>query len=124
MKGILKGSFFYESEHGTYPLTDIYETGDHLVFEIDLPGADLSNISLMVYENLLIIDGMRSIEESTDINLKYLCMERSSKRFRRIFNIPINVNTLGADAFYSKGVLVIRFPKLKGKLFKIDIQRR
>jgi len=124
MKGILKGLFFYEADNCTDPLTDVYETVDHLVFEVDLPGADLADVSVMVYENLLIIDGARGVDEPQDSELKYLCMERSSKRFRRILNIPVCVNAVAADAFYSKGVLIVRFPKLKGKLLSIDVQRR
>lgn len=124
MKGILKGLFFYESDNCVDPLVDIYETVDYLVFEVDLPGADLANISVMVYENLLIIEGIRDIDEPSNSELKYLCMERSAKRFRRILNIPVCVNTVASEAFYSKGVLTVRFPKLKGKLLRVDIQRR
>jgi HSP20 family molecular chaperone IbpA len=74
---------------------------------------------------LLIIEGSRdeSNDELTGSKLKYLCMERGMKRFRRVLKIPVFVNTTSGKASYFNGVLTIRFPKLKGKLIKIMIER-
>ncbi len=121
MKNVLKGLFYYEAETCTGPLIDIYETADDLVFEVDLPGIDLTNLSVMVYEDLLIIEGMMT--DTDDELQKYLCMERGTKEFRRVMKIPIHVNTVAGDAFYSNGVVTVKFPKLKGKLIKIKIEK-
>ncbi|MBA4348517.1 MAG: hypothetical protein C0415_00805 [Thermodesulfovibrio sp.] len=126
MKGVLKGLFFYEVGTCTGPLIDFYETDDDLVFEVDLPGTDPSNISIRVYENLLIIEGVRveSNDEFAESKFKYLCMERGMRRFRRVLKIPIFVNTTAGEASYCNGVLTVKFPKLKGKLIKIMIEKR
>lgn len=126
MKNVLKSLFYYDAETCIWPLIDIYETGDDLVFEVDLPGIDPTNLSIRVYEDLLIIEG---IVTDTDNELplgglKYLCMERGIKEFRRVLKIPVHVNTVAGDAFYSNGVITVKFPKLKGKLVKIKIERR
>ncbi len=121
MKNVLKGLSYYEAETCTGPLIDIYETADDLVFEVDLPGIDLTNLSIMVYEDLLIIEGLMT--DTDDELQKYLCMERGTKEFRRVMKIPIHVNTVAGDAFYSNGVVTVKFPKLKGKLIKIKIER-
>ncbi|MDI6729086.1 MAG: Hsp20/alpha crystallin family protein [Thermodesulfovibrionales bacterium] len=121
MKNVLKGLFYYEAETCTGPLIDIYETADDLVFEVDLPGIDLTNLSVMVYEDLLIIEGMMT--DTDDELQKYLCMERGTREFRRVMKIPIHVNTVAGDAFYSNGVVTVKFPKLKGKLIKIKIEK-
>ncbi|MEW6740880.1 MAG: Hsp20/alpha crystallin family protein [Nitrospirota bacterium] len=125
MKNVLKGLFYYEAETCTGPLIDIYETADDLVFEVDLPGIDPTNLSVRVYEDLLIIEGMMTDtdDELQSGGLKYLCMERGVKEFRRVMKIPIHVNTVAGDAFYSNGVVTVKFPKLKGKLIKIKIER-
>jgi HSP20 family protein len=125
MKNVLKGLFYYEAETCTGPLIDIYETADDLVFEVDLPGIDPTNLSVRVYEDLLIIEGMMTDtdDELQSGGLRYLCMERGIKEFRRVLKIPINVNTVAGDALYSNGVMTVRFPKLKGKLIKIKIER-
>ncbi len=125
MKNVLKGLFYYEAETCTGPLIDIYETGDDLVFEVDLPGIDPTNLSIRVYEDLLIIEGIMTDtdNELPSGGLKYLCMERGLKEFRRVMKIPVHVNTVAGDAFYSNGVMTVKFPKLKGKLIKIKIER-
>ncbi|WP_333653058.1 Hsp20/alpha crystallin family protein [Dissulfurispira sp.] len=125
MKNVLKGLFYYEAETCTGPPIDIYETGDDLVFEVDLPGIDPTNLSIRVYEDLLIIEGIMTDtdNELPSGGLKYLCMERGLKEFRRVMKIPVHVNTVAGDAFYSNGVMTVKFPKLKGKLIKIKIER-
>jgi HSP20 family protein len=122
MRNVLKGLFFYEVETCGEPQIDLYETADELVYEVDLPGIDLSNVSIKIYEDLLIIEGFNINNESGA--LKYLCMERSLKNFRRVLKIPIHVNTVAGEALYANGVLTVRFPKLKGKLIKINISRK
>jgi HSP20 family molecular chaperone IbpA len=127
MKKVLKGLFFYEVESCSGPLIDLYETGDYLVCDIDLPGADLSRLSIRVYEDLLLIESagfQESDQEMFPGGFKYLCMERSPKGFRRVVKLPVLVNTLAAVASYSEGVLKVKFPKLKGKLIRVSIERK
>ncbi len=125
MKSVLKGLLFYEAETCGGPLIDLYETDEDVVFEIDLPGIEPANVSIKVYEDLLIIEGVRNAEEkSASGEIKYLCMERGIKDFRRVMKIPVHVNTTAGDAIYNNGVMTITFPKLKGKVIKINIERK
>lgn len=126
MRNVLKGLFFYESDTCQGPLVDLYETEENLVFEVDLPGIDPENVFIRVYEDLLIIEGVRkdSDYERTPGGFKYLCMERSAKGFRRVLKIPVHVNTVAGKAFYENGVMTVKFPKLKGKLIKIKIEKK
>lgn len=126
MRNVLKGLFYYEAETCIAPLIDIYETKEELVFECDLPGVDLDSLSIKTYEDLLIIEGVIT---DSDIKLsssrvRYLCMERGIKEFRRIIKLPVPVNTMAGEAFYNKGVITVKFPLLKGKLIKIKIERK
>lgn len=118
--------FFYEVETYKEPLIDLYETEEDLIFKIDIPGIDISNISVKVYEDLLIIEGLWIIERGDCIaeGLKYLCMERNIKTVRRVLKIPIPVNTVAGTAFYENGVVTIKFPKLRDKLIRIKIEKR
>ncbi len=128
MKKVLNGLFLYETEAACAgPLTDLYETAEELVCEVDLPGADLSMISIKVYEDLLLIESSGNPEGDEEMypgGFKYFCMERSLKGFRRVLKLPILVNATAASASYGQGVLTIRFPKLKGKLIRIPIERK
>jgi HSP20 family protein len=125
MKGILSALFFSEVETCVWPLLDLYETGDYLVCEVDAPGIDPADISVQVYEDLLIIEGVRTEHSGPCAqDVKYLCMERGVKTFRRVVKMPVSVNTMAGEAFYANGVITIRFPKLQGKLIKIKIERK
>lgn len=127
MKNVLKGLFFYEVETCGGPLVDLYETADELVCEVDLPGADLSKLSIMVYEDLLLIESLGCAEGDDEMcpgGFRYLCMERSLKAFRRVVKLPIFVNTLAAFACYNDGVLTVKFPKLKGKVIRVAVKRK
>jgi HSP20 family protein len=127
MNKVLKGLFFYEVEACRGPLVDLYETGDYLVCEVDLPGVDLSKLSIKVYEDLLLIESTGCTEGDDEMypgGFRYLCMERSLKAFRKVVKLPILVNTLAAAACYHDGVLTVSFPKLKGKVIRVEVERK
>lgn len=122
MKSILRGAYLYKIETYNELLMDYYETDDHLVFEIDLPGIDPEDVSVGVYEDLLIVEGFRRNDFEGE-NLKFICMERSKNNFKRIVKIPIPVDVTSGEATYKNGVVTIKFPKLKGKLLRINLKR-
>lgn len=122
MKSVLQGLFFYQVEPCAWPLVDLYETDGYLVFEADMPGVAPEDVSVGVYEDMLIVEGTMS-DAGDGARLKYLCMERELKAFRRVLRIPVPVNVMDGKASYSGGVMTVRFPKLKGKLIKITIER-
>jgi HSP20 family protein len=123
MKNIIRSLYFYKIENYNELPIDYYETDNSLIFEIDLPGIDPEKMSLNVYENLLIIEGFKRDDEDETEGLKYLCMERNRNNFKRVIKIPIPVDTTSGEAIYESGVLTIKFPKLKGKLLKINVKR-
>jgi HSP20 family protein len=122
MKNIVRSLYFYKIENYNELPIDYYETENDLVFKIDLPGVNIENIALNVYEDLLIIEGFKRDEEEME-DVKYLCMERNKSNFRRVIKIPLPVDITSGDAIYENGVVTIRFPKLKGKLLKINLKR-
>jgi len=123
MKTVPKGLFLYEVEAYSGLLIDLYETSEELVFEVDLPGIDPSHISVRAYEDLLIIEGVRNDLNKTTA-LKYLCLERGARLFRRVLKIPVPVNTMSGNAVYANGVMTIKFPKFKDRMIKIAVERR
>lgn len=123
MTGIttIKSAVYFHSEAaGTLPLIDLYETGDSLVFEIDLPGIEPEDVLLKVYGNLVIIEGIKK-ERSDEKRLKYICMERNLERFRRVIKVPVPILSTEGTASYKDGVITLNFPKLKEKVIKIKI---
>ncbi len=104
------------------PLLDIYETCDDIIVAIDLPGVNINDILIKVFEDLLIIEGMKR-EPDKGNKLRYICMERNFGGFRRMIRLPVPVNSAGGRAVYSEGVLKLIFPKIKERLIKIKIER-
>jgi HSP20 family protein len=122
MKSIRKGLCLYHVESSVWPLIDLYESGNELVFEIDLPGIEPDAVSIRAYGDMLIIEGIRNDTDSED-DLHYICMERGIRGFRRGIKFPVPVNVSEAEACYSRGVISIRFPKVERKVVTITIKR-
>ncbi len=97
------------------PFLDLYETDEELILEMDLPGIDPEDVLIKVFEDIIIIEGIRR-GASEKKGFKYICMERSFGSFRRIVNIPIPVRTVEGKASYNDGVMSLAFPKLNGTL--------
>lgn len=114
------------SEQGCSPLIDLYETEDHLVFEIELPGVELTDVLLQVVEHFLIVEGKCPplLQGARGQVGRFLCMERQTRTFRRILNIPIAVDVTKGTAIYRNGVVTVRFPKLRGKWITIPIEQK
>ncbi|HSW63626.1 MAG TPA: Hsp20/alpha crystallin family protein [Dissulfurispiraceae bacterium] len=108
------------------PLADLYETETELVFKIELPGIEPECVSLQVIENFLIIENkpQKNLSAPVHEGSRFLCMERQTRAFRRIMNIPIAVDSTKGTARYRNGVITVRFPKLKGKWITIPIEQQ
>jgi len=122
MNSVQKGLCLYLVESSAWPLMDIYETGNELIVEIDLPGIEPEDVSLRVYGDLLIIEGIRN-DAGREPDLRYICMERGIRGFRRVLKFPVPVNAASSEAFYARGVISIRFPKLECKAVAITVKR-
>lgn len=106
-------------ETGHAPLVDIFETPEALVIEVELPGFESRDVSLRVFRNILVIEGVKRKEHRGGVT--YICMERRFGRFTKIMEIPSDTDTEKARATFDHGVLWISFPKLPqtGKTVKV-----
>lgn len=120
----LRGLLYFQRETaGSAPLVDVYETDEHLVVEMDLPGIDPADVLIKVYEDVIIIEGIKR-EGQREKRLRYICMERSFESFRRLIKIPVPVNAVAGRAWYNHGVITLTFPKIKEKVVKIRIENK
>ena len=114
--------YFQRETTGPLPLLDLYETERDLVLEVDLPGINPEDVLIKVYEDIIIIEGIKKeIREEKMFN--YLCMERSFESFRRIVEIPVPVRTHEGKASYNDGVITLTFPKIRDRVIKIRIEK-
>lgn len=102
-------------QEGTWtPLTDCYETGNELIFKIELPGVKKEDILLEVRSGYLYVEGKK--HQTKDSTLKgFLQVERNYGKFSRYIPINKTVNFDEVNARLKNGMLIIRFPLLEEK---------
>lgn len=89
---------------------DVYESGEEIIIEIELPGVDRDSIELSVLRDMIVIEGTK--QKETVKNVNFHCMERSFGKFRRIVEIPKAGDTRNMKADYNQGLLRVRMPKI------------
>ncbi|SDN58400.1 HSP20 family protein [Desulfonauticus submarinus] len=105
------------------PKTDIYETEEFFVLEIELPGIAEEKIEVEIKGRELRIYGERRLEKDV-CGSEYHLLERSYGPFARKFIVPEYVDTREISAKLQKGILVISLLKKKhiSKNIKINIE--
>jgi HSP20 family protein len=102
------------------PRVDIAETQDSLIVSAEIPGSSQEEIKVSISEDILTIEGEKKQEK--DVNeLSYHCTERSYGNYKRIFRLPVPVQTEKIKASYKEGVLRIELPR-EGKAMPKEIQ--
>ena len=91
--------------------TDVRETEDSYVLDIDLPGFKKEDIQLQLDGDTLTIQAQRHSEhEEQEKKGKYVCCERSYGAYSRSFDVS-GIRAEGITASYDSGVLTLKLPK-------------
>ena len=106
--------FFNRSKGGQYdwsPPTDIKETSDEYIIEMEIPGMEESDIKVSINENHLTIVG--EIKKTTQVETsKPLLIERFTGSFQRTFTLPSNrIDSIASKAKFKNGILRISVTK-------------
>ena len=106
--------FFNRSKGGQYdwsPPTDIKETSDEYIIEMEIPGMEESDIKVSINENHLTIVG--EIKKTTQVETsKPLLIERFTGSFQRTFTLPSNrIDSIASKAKFKNGILRISITK-------------
>ena len=94
---------------GWSPALDLYESGDHLIAAVELPGMRKEDIDISLHDGTLTISGERK-RESTN-GEKAQRAERYVGTFRRSIALPTRVDASKVDATYQDGILKVTLPK-------------
>jgi HSP20 family protein len=92
------------------PAIDVYEEGDDIVAEAELPNIDPQNVDISIEDDILDITGTYE-QKSEDKDKQYYKREIRRGKFSRQFALPQSVKAEEAEANYDEGVLEIRMPK-------------
>ena len=93
-----------------FPAVNVWEDGDHVVVEAELPGFDLKDLEIFVTGgNQLTVKGERkplTVEKGV-----WHRQERSYGKFSRTLALPYPVNADKVEARLENGVLTVQLPK-------------
>ena len=95
------------------PAVDVRETAKEFVFTFDLPGIPEDKVEVTHDNGVLTVRGERETTRREGEQDRYLFVERSLGAFRRVFQLPNNIDESRIEAKLAHGVLTITVPKAK-----------
>lgn len=116
----------FKSGPGWDLAVDVYEKGNNVIAEMNLPGIDSDKVNITINGDYLIISGSREEKkEEKNENKYYYSKEIKRGFFKRIVKIPFDIKSDEAKAEYKDGVLRVVLPKEKLiETKKIKIQKK
>ena len=99
------------SQSALTPAVDIYETGEGIVLQADMPGVAKERLSLQVEGNDLLVEGSIGIAPQEQMTALYADVR--STVYRRKFALSDELETDKIDANLKDGLLTVRIPKRK-----------
>lgn len=105
------------------PLTDIYETPDHYMLKLEMPGVAREKLEITMENNELEIRGEVIKFDSKEKDLKY--SEFSNYDYYRKFNVGDDIDRDKINAKLENGVLSLELQKheaVKPKKIPINVQ--
>lgn len=104
-----------------FPAVNVWEDGDYLYAEAEVPGVTMSGLEIFASGNELTIKGSRKPPESKDHTFHR--RERGVGEFTRIITLPVDVNAEKVDATLKDGVLIVTLPKAdQARMRKIAVK--
>jgi len=95
---------------GVYPAFNITESEDNLYLRAELPGIYPKQIDISATSDSITIRGERKVEAVGE-GVNYHQREREYGTFRRIIDLPAEINTDTITATYKNGILTVVLPK-------------
>lgn len=93
------------------PPMDVYEKGDRLVIEMELPGVKKESINLFATDEMITVEGIKTEvnigPQASGQRVSYLQIERKFGRFYREIELPAACDLNDIRASHNKGILLI-----------------
>ncbi|GAB5047422.1 Hsp20/alpha crystallin family protein [Thermodesulfovibrio sp. TK110] len=106
------------------PNVDIFERGNELIIQVEIPGVDKQDIDLTITDDRLIIKG--EIKKPEGVSEEdYILNERSYGPFSRTVNLPADVDKSSVKANLKNGLLeiaILRKEEAKPREIKIPLE--
>jgi len=99
------------------PFIDLYETEEHLILKIEIPGLNPEDLDISITDNILTIKGEITKEFAKERE-HYHRMERRYESFSRTLQLPCRIMIEDVEATYREGIVTIIMPKCKPEITK------
>jgi len=104
---------------GWVPAVDLYETADHYVISVELPGLARDDFQVAVQDGKVILKGQRPPRQTSDT--QFHRVERGHGQFLRSFALPQPIDEKRITADLHDGILVVTIPKLAPRPRRIEV---
>jgi len=112
-----------QPEIALYPPVDIYEDGDGIHLQADMPGVSRDRLTVQVDRDTLLIEGEAKIDVPEGMDALYADVR--STRYRRSFTLSSELKSEAIEANLKDGVLSVRIPKREeAKPRRIEVRTR
>lgn len=91
------------------PRTNMYDAGDHLTIQAEVPGMAKDQLNIKIQGNYLEISGTRESDAPEGYNAHRV--ERGSLSFTRSFTLPADIDAEKVGASLENGILTLTLPK-------------
>ncbi len=119
---VMQGFGLPRGEH-PFPALNLWQDGEQLMIEAELPGLKLEDIEIGIEGEELTLKGRREVVSAEGANV--LRQERFTGEFVRKLTLPIPVNAEKATATLRDGILTITLPKADhARVRRIPVQTR
>ena len=103
------GSSFAAFQPRAFPAVNVWEDGECLYAEAEVPGLSMDNMEIYVVGNELTIKGHRKTPDES--KRAFHRRERGAGEFVRVLTLPAEVNAEKVEATFKDGVLTVTLPK-------------
>ncbi len=92
-----------------FPALNIWDEGDALLAEAELPGLKSEDLEILAQGNTLTLKGTRRSADAD--NSVYHRRERETGEFSRAISLPVDIDAEHVEATLRDGILTLRLPK-------------
>ena len=96
-------------ELGTFPRTNVYDTGKGYVYEMEVPGLSDKDVQVTLTQDVLTVTGERKADAPEGYSVHR--QERLPYRFARSYKVPARVNPEQCSAVVKDGILSVTLEK-------------
>ncbi len=109
-----------EHAPGWVPPVDLYETPEHYVLSVELPGLAREDFQIAVQDGKVILKGQRPVRPGG--SEQYHRVERGHGHFSRTFALPQPIDDSGISADLRDGILTVTVPKVVVRPRRIEVR--